>query len=457
MMRVRRSPRPELDMTNGPMLPGVIRFSIPLILSGVLQLLYNAADIIVVGNYAGSHALAAVSSTGSLINLLVNIFFGMSVGASVITARAWGAGDRQQLQSAVHTAITLALIFGFVVGAIGVVLAHPMLELMQSPPEVIDLSTLYVQIFFMGMPFNMLYNFGAAIMRATGDTKRPLYYLAISGLVNVVLNLILVIVFKMSVAGVAIATITSQAISMLMVLNNLMHSQSAARLDWRKLRIDKAPLLEMLRIGLPAGFQASLFSISNVLIQSSVNSFGAIAVAGNGAASSIEGFVYTAMNAIHQADITFASQNWGAKKPDRVRRTLWVCLATVAVIGLVTGFTVWGFGAPLLGLYNNDPEVIRYGLARMSVILPTYFICGLMDVATGQMRGIGYSILPMIVSLTGACLLRIVWIATVFSMPEFHTLTVLYLSYPASWIVTFIAHMSCYFAVQGKIEARLKV
>ena len=422
MFRIHREGRGrrEINMTEGPLLPRILAFSGPLILTGILQLLYNAADVIVVGNYAGHEALAAVSSTGSLINLLVNVFMGLGVGASVAVARNYGARD----------------------------VKRPLLQMMDSPPDVIDGATLYVKIYFLGMPANMLYNFGAATMRAVGDTKRPMVYLMISGLVNVLLNLLLVIVFHMDVAGVAIATVASQIVSMVLVLLCLFRTRGVTQLNLRECRIDGKSLKEILRIGLPAGLQGSLFSISNVLIQSSVNSFGSLVVAGNGVASNIEGFVYTAMNAQHQADMTFASQNYGAGKADRVRKTLWCCLGIVTVIGLSMGLLILLFGAPLMSLYNSEAQVISDGLVRMGIIMPTYFLCGLMDVMVGQLRGIGYSIMPMIVSLTGACLLRIVWIMTIFA--QNHTLTVLYMSYPVSWFVTFAIHFLCYMLVARK-------
>ena len=439
----------EMDMCNGPLLGKILVFTFPLMLSGVLQLLYNAADVVVVGRFSGATALAAVGSTGSLINLLVNVFMGLSVGASVVIARAYGAGDYDRIQNGVHTAITVAAISGLLVGAVGVLFGRPLLELMGSPEDVIDEATLYIQIYFMGMPFNMLYNFGAAILRAVGDTRRPLYYLSIAGVINVVLNLVLVILFHMGVAGVAIATVISQAVSMALVLICLVRSEGAIHLNWRKLHINTMQLKQIARVGLPAGFQGSLFSISNVMIQSAVNSFGSMVVAGNSAAANLEGFVYTAMNAIYQADLTFASQNMGAGKYRRVRRGMWVCLGTVTVIGLALGLIFLAAGPTLLGLYNEDPLVIEFGMKRMSIILPTYFLCGLMDTMVGQLRGIGYSIMPMIVSLTGACLLRIVWIMTIFAV--YHTQTALYISYPISWLATFLVHMLCYMVVSRKI------
>ena len=449
----RKAARAEMDMTSGPLLPKILSFSGPLILTGILQLLYNAADVIVVGNFAGHEALAAVSSTGSLINLLVNVFMGLSVGASVVVARNYGARDIIAMRKAEHTAITVALFMGIGVGIFGFLAARPLLQMMESPEDVIDGAALYVRIYFLGMPANMLYNFGAAILRAVGDTKRPLYYLMISGLVNVLLNLLLVIVFHMSVAGVAIATVASQVVSMVLVLFCLIRTHGVIHLSLPECRVDGKSLREIIRIGLPAGLQGSLFSISNVLIQSSVNSFGSLVVAGNGVASNIEGFVYTAMNAQHQADMTFASQNYGAGKPDRVRKSLWCCLGTVTVIGLVMGLSFYALGKPLMSLYNSDERVIANGLIRMGVILPTYFLCGQMDVMVGQLRGIGYSVMPMIVSLTGACLLRIVWILTVFAAN--HDLVTLYLSYPVSWFVTFAAHMACYLAVEKKALGKI--
>ena len=431
-----------MDMTTGPLLPKVLAFLGPLILTGILQLLYNAADIVVVGRFAGPQALAAVGSTGALINLLVNVFMGLSVGASVVVARAYGAGDNRSVSTGVHTAITVAGVAGVLVGVLGFVASHPLLKWMGSPDDVLDMATLYMKIFFVGMPANMLYNFGAAILRAVGDTRRPLYYLTVSGILNVLLNLVLVIGFHLGVAGVAIATVASQVMSMTLVMICLIRSDGPIHLNLRKLRIHLSQLGEIVRVGLPAGLQGSLFSISNVLIQSSVNSFGSLVMAGNSAGSNLEGFVYTSMNAIHQADLTFASQNLGAGQFKRVRRVMWVCLGTVTAIGLSMGLVFLLLGNQLVSIYNSDPGVIRYGMVRLEIILPPYFLCGLMDVMVGQLRGVGYSIMPMIVSLTGACLLRVVWIYTVFAANP--TLEVLYISYPISWFITFATHFACY-------------
>ena len=454
LLRRKHRTRDTIDMLNGPMLKNVLSFAGPLILTGVLQLLFNAADMIVVGQYSGPQApqaLAAVGSTGALINLLINVFMGLSVGASVVVAQRWGAGDHAAVGRAVLTAITAAIWSSFFVGAIGVIFAKPLLRMMGNPDDVIDLASLYMRIYFLGMPANMLYNFGAGILRAIGDTKRPLYYLTIAGVANVLLNLLLVIVFHMSVAGVAIATVVSQAISAVLVILCLCRTHSSIHLDFRRLKIHPAELKAIVRVGLPAGLQGSLFSISNVLIQSSINSFGSIAMAGNTAASNLEGFVYTSMNAIYQADLTFASQNYGAGRADRVRKVMWVCLAVVAVVGFSLGMLFWGFGSQLLSVYNGDPQVIGFGLIRMAIIMPFYFLCGMMDTMVGQLRGVGCSIMPMIASLTGVCVFRVIWILTLFAMPEYHTLTVLYISYPVSWAMTFLAHLACWFMVSGRV------
>lgn len=432
----------ELDVTTGALLPKLIRFAVPMIATSLLQLLYNAADVVVVGQFAGAESLAAVGSTGSLVNLLTNLFIGLSLGSNVVIAHANGAGDRQRISRAVHTTISLALISGVLVMIPGIFAARPMLQLMGSPDDVIDLAALYLRIFFLGMPANMLYNFGAGILRAMGDTRRPLIYLSISGLVNVVLNLILVIVFHMGVAGVAIATVVSQVISAVFVIVYLLRTEGPIHLNLRGLTLDMEYVREILRVGLPAGLQSCLFNLSNVIIQSTVNAQGAIVMAGNAAGSNIEGFVYVAMNAIAQSTLTFASTNYGAKDYPRVRRVLWVSLGTVAVIGLTAGLAVLGFGETLLKLYNSDPEVIRWGMVRLSIILPSYFLCGLMDTAASEMRGIGYSISPMIVSLSGACLFRLVWVFVIFPLSP--TMQTLYISYPISWTLTFSTHMICY-------------
>ena len=459
-----RAKKYEIDMTQGALLPKVLMFSLPLIASGVLQLLFNAADMVVVGQWAGKECLAAVGSTGSLINLMVNVFIGLSVGGSVAVARSFGANDPAAVHRSVHTAMSLAIIAGLAVGVLGFVFCRPLLKLMDNP--VLDLATTYMKIYFLGMPFNMVYNFGASILRAVGDTKRPLIYLTIAGVVNVILNLILVIVFHMNVAGVAIATVASQAVSAVLVVLCLMRSHGVVHLELKELRIYKRQLIDIAKVGLPAGLQGSLFSISNVLIQSSVNGFGEVVVAANSAGGNLEGFVYTSMNAIHQAALTFASQNLGAGKIKRVRRSVLVCLLTVLAIGFIFGNLMLLCGKPLLSLYLDDPSaidpltgitVLEYGIKRLSWMLPLYCLCGLMDVMVGTLRGVGYSIMPMIVSLTGACLFRVVWIMTVFAANP--TLDILYMSYPISWGLTFATHLLCYLFIArrklGKLESRI--
>lgn len=439
----------EIDMCNGPLLGKILVFYFPLMLSGILQLLFNAADIAVVGRFAGNEALAAVGSTSSLTNLLVNLFIGLSVGANVLVARFYGAGQKDELKEMVQTAIATSVIGGVLLVFVGFFVSGPALTLMGTPDDVIAHAVLYMRIYFAGMPFMMAYNFGAAVLRAVGDTKRPLYYLLAAGVVNVILNLVFVIVFDMGVAGVAVATVISQAISAALILRCLITSDSDYRLELKGIKIAGDKLAKMFQIGLPAGLQGSLFSISNVLIQSSVNSFGSVAMAGNTAGSNIEGFVYTAMNSFYQAAISFSGQNFGAKKYRRVGKVLLICEVLVIVVGLIMGNGAYLFAGTLLKLYTPDPEVIRYGILRMAYICIPYFLCGMMDVIVGALRGIGYSIMPMLVSLTGACLFRVVWIYTIFR--RLHTLECLYISYPISWALTFCVHLICFSVVYRKL------
>lgn len=451
-MMKRKNKNYEIDMCNGPLLGKILLFSIPLMLSGILQLLFNAADIIVVGRYAGSEALAAVGSTSSLINLLTNVFIGLSIGSNVLIARYFGAKNDVAVNETVHTSILLSLLSGIILSLIGILLAKPLLRLMKTPEDVLEQATLYMRIYFTGMPVMMLYNFGSSILRAIGDTKRPLYFLLVAGIINVILNLYFVISFKMEVAGVALATVISQGISALLILYCLMHQTNSCQLNLSKLRLKKDKVIQIIQIGLPAGMQGAIFSISNVLIQSSVNSFGSVAIAGNTAAANIEGFIYTAMNTFHQTAVNFTSQNLGAKKYNRIGKTLSICLILVASVGLIMGLAALGFGKILLGMYSSDPEVIQYGLSRMKVICLTYFTCGMMDVMVGSIRGLGYSITPMIVSLVGACGIRIIWIFTFFVWKR--SLFTLYASYPFSWIITFLAHVICFSIIYKKLFIR---
>lgn len=439
----------EIDMCNGPLLGKICMFALPLALSSILQLLFNAADIVVVGNFAGSSALAAVGSTGSLINLIVNLFIGLSVGTNVLVAKYYGAGNTKELSDTVHTSIAVSIVAGIILVFIGVFCATPLLSLMGTPDDVIDQASLYMRIFFIGMPVNMLYNFGAAVLRAIGDTKRPLYYLLIAGVVNVLLNLLFVIVFHMDVAGVAIATVISQAISAVLVTLCLIRSDGAYQLHLKKLKINKDKLIQIAKIGLPAGMQGAIFSISNVLIQSSINSFGSLAMAGSTAASNIEGFVYVSMNSFYQASLSFTGQNLGAGKRERINRILGICVVLVSIVGFIMGFGSYLLGNILLRIYSSDPVVISYGIERLMVISSVYFLCGIMDVLVGSLRGVGYSIVPMIVSVVGVCGIRIAWIYTIFA--EHHSLFVLYLSYPVSWTATAVFHLISYLYIKRKI------
>lgn len=437
-------------MCEGPILGKMLRFAIPLMLSSVLQLLFNAADVIVVGRFAGDNSLGAVGCTGSLINLLTNLFVGLSVGANVMAARHYGAGHHDDLSKTVHTAMLLAVYGGLGLTVIGITFADDILALMSTPEDILPLAALYMRIYFGGMLANMVYNFGSAILRAEGDTRRPMLYLTFAGIVNVILNLVFVIVFDLDVAGVAIATVISQCISAVLVVRCLMREKGPFRLELSKLRLDRRECLQIMRVGIPAGFQGVIFSLSNVVIQSSINSFGEITVSGSAASSNLEGFVYVAMNSFYQATLSFVSQNFGAGRYDRIKRVLFCGLGCVAVAGFVLGNAEYLFGRSLLGIYTSNPAVIDAGMARLKVIDCTYMLCGIMDVMVGALRGIGFSVMPMVVSLLGACGIRLLWIATVFRMDSFHTVETVYISYPISWAITFAAHLICYLAVRKK-------
>ena len=446
-----------IDMCSGPLMGKLPRFSVPLMLSGILQLLFNAADIVVGGQFDSSDAMAAVGSTSSLNNLIVNLFLGLSAGGSVVVAQYFGMKSRQDVEETVHTAILLGFISGLVLVAAGMFLAEPMLVLMGTTPDVIDQSVLYMRIVFAGMPAMMVYDFGAGILRAVGDTRRPLVYLFCGGVVNVVFNLFFVIVCHLGVAGVAIGTVMSQCIAAFLTVRCLMKTEDCYGIRLRELRIVKHKLLRILRVGVPTGIQGAMFSISNVVIQSSINSFdSSIIVAGNTASGNIEGFVYTAMNAFYQASLTFTSQNVGAHQTRRILPVLGWSLLCVTVVGVATGVLAVLFGPQLLGIYSPDEEVIAYGLERLRLICLTYFLCGTMDVVTGSNRGLGPSVTPAVISLLGVCGLRIVWIYTVFAAHR--SLMVLYLSYPVSWLITLVVNIIC-FAVffkrwKKRIEAK---
>ena len=442
----------EMDMCSGPLLGKILVYAIPLMLSGILQLLFNAADVIVVGRFAGHESLAAVGSTSALINLLINVFIGLSIGANVLVAQYFGAGKEKEVQDTVHTAITISLICGLALVFLGIFAAGPLLKIMGTPDDVLEKAILYMRVYFTGMPVLMLYNFGAAILRAVGDTKRPLYFLIAAGVVNVILNLGFVILLHMGVAGVALATVLSQCISAVLVCRCLMKSDSAYRLDLSRLGVRWRTLKRIAQIGLPAGFQGAVFSVSNVLIQSSINAFDSVAMAGSTASANLEGFVYNAMNAVHQTNLSFTSQNLGGGKFERINRILLLCLGVVTVVGVVMGGGFVLLGPQLLRIYSSDPEVIRFGMVRLTIICGMYFICGWMDVLVGSLRGLGSSVIQMFVSLAGACGLRIVWIFTVFQWH--HSLNVLYLSYPVTWVVTAAAHLICFMMIRRKFPAR---
>lgn len=443
----------QIDMIHGPLAGKLLVFAIPLMLSSILQLLFNAADVIVVGRWSGKEALAAVGSNTSLINLMVNLFVGFSVGTNVVVARDLGAGREEDVRDSVHTSIALSLVSGVVLMGLGLLLSRQMLELMGSPEDVIGLAAVYLRIYFCGMPGNMLYNFGAAILRAQGDTKRPLYFLTAAGIINVILNLVFVILFHMDVAGVALATIISQYVSAILVLLTLMRDKGPLRVDLRALRLDMKVVRRILQVGLPAGFQGMVFSISNVVIQSSINSFGSTVVAGSAASSNIEGFVYAGMNAFYQTALTFTSQNYGACECKRVDRIMGLCLLYSGLIGLVLGNLAYLFGYPLGSIYApGQEEVIAQAVDRLSICCTTYFLCGLMDTQVGVLRGIGYSVVPMIVSLVGSCALRLLWVATIFQLNR--TPEMLYLSYPVSWAITAATHFVFFLFIRKRAYAK---
>ncbi|MCQ2419993.1 MAG: MATE family efflux transporter [Clostridia bacterium] len=440
------------DMTQGALLPQIVLFSLPLAASGILQLLFNAADVVVVGKFAGSTSLAAVGATGALVSMLVGAFLGISVGVNILAARYIGSRQQEHLHRTV-----LSLLLGVFVFLIGFFLSGPMLRLMDTPEDIIDLSALYLRIIFIGVPAQLVYNFGAAILRAFGDTRKPLLFLSIAGTVNVLLNLFFVVVCHLGVAGVAIATCASHYTSATLVLRCLAKQEGSARLELKKIRLHKEEAFRIIQIGLPAGLQSVLFSIANVMIQSSVNSFGSNVVAANTAAANIGGFVYTAMNSVYHAALTFTSQNLGAGKPERSPKIFGGCILTVASIGILLSSASWLFGPQLLSIYvsRSDPNyasIIEYGMIRTLYVTVPYGLCGIMEVCCGMVRGLGKSWLPMFVTVLGACAFRIVWIATVFN--AFQTLPVLYLSLPASWIVTTLAHVICFLIIYRKALRR---
>ena len=442
----------EIDMCNGSILDKLISFSIPLMLSGILQLLFNAVDIIVVGRFTGSEALAAVGSTTALINVFVNFFIGISLGSNVLAARFYAAGKDKEMSETVHTAITLALISGIVMGIVGVVSAKGALQLMDTPDNVLDLSTLYMRIYFVGMPFFMLYNYGAAILRAVGDTKRPLMFLIVSGATNVVLNLILGIRFHLGVAGVAIATVISQGISCVLVLRCLYYSEGSYQLRFSKLGMKARYVKQIFQVGVPAGIQSTIINFSNVLLQSSVNSFGSVAMAGYTAANNILGFLYVSVNSITQACMSFTSQNYGVRKFKRMDRILLECLGLTVTVSLIFGGGSYLFGSELMHIYTKSADVVACGTDIMLYTTVTYFLCGIMDLFPGALRGMGHSAVPMILSVVGTVGTRIVWIYWVF--PQHRALDFLFISYPVSWILTIVMQVICFYFVRERVHGK---
>lgn len=440
----------EIDMCNGTLMDKLISFSLPLMLSGILQLLFNAVDIIVVGRFTGSQALAAVGSTTALINIFTNLFIGISLGANVLAARFYASGKEKEMSETVHTSITLALISGLVMALAGVLLARFALNLMGTPNDVIDQSVLYMRIYFLGMPFFLLYNYGAAILRAVGDTKRPLFFLVISGMTNAVLNLVLVIVFHMGVAGVAIGTIVSQLISSILVLRCLYTSNTSYRLYFSKLGIKTQYLKQIFQVGIPAGIQSTVINLSNALLQSSVNSFGSVAMAGYTAANNIFGFLYMSVNAVTQSCMSFTSQNYGVKKLKRMDRVLLDCMILSVGVTLTLGCGAYFFGPELLKIYTSDADVIRCGVEVLAFTTVPYFCCGIMDLLPGALRGMGYSGVPMILSIIGTVGTRIVWIFGLF--PAHRSLSFLFISYPVSWILTILMQAVCFCFVRKHVH-----
>lgn len=442
----------DIDMCSGPLFSKILIFSLPIMAMNILQLLFNTADMVVVGRFSGRSALAAVGATGSLINLIINLFMGLSVGTSVVVAQDCGAGQPAAVSRSVHTSIAISIIGGLIVMVIGLALCEPLLNIMGTPEDIIGLSVLYMKIYFIGIPATMIYNFGAAILRAVGDSRHPMYYLIITGIIHVIFNLFFVIVLHMSVEGVAWATVISQYLSVLLIMNYLLKYDGAIRFIPKQMRIDINKLKEIVKIGLPAGMQGLLFSISNVLIQSAINSFGSTMVASSSAASNVEGYIGTTMNAYYNAAISFTGQNMGAKKYDRIDTIAKICTALIFATWIFLGGATVLFGRPLLGIYTSDTNVIELGMLRMKIMMVVYFSCGMMNVYPGLTRAMGYSILPMLITLVGACLLRIVWLATIFAWHP--TEIMLFACYPVTWTLAGLGQVGSYFYARSQIRKR---
>lgn len=442
----------EMDMTNGNILKKIIIYAIPLVFTGILQLLYTAADLVICGMFGSPNSTAAISSTGSLVGLIVNLFMGLSVGANVLMARCYGEKNKEKGQRVVYTSMVFSILVGVIVGTFGFFFSRYFLEMMGTTSDVIDLSTQYLKIYFIGLPFMMIYNFGASILRATGDTKRPFIYLSSSGLFNVLFNILFVVGFKMDVPGVALGTILSQLIASIFIIRHLLKSNGFFRFKIKELKLYGREAYEIARIGLPAGLQGVIFSLSNVLIQSSINSLGTDVVGGNGAAGSLEGFIYISMNAIAQSCVAFVSANYGAKNKENIKNVVRYSLGLVVLMNLIIGSIILTFQHELLGLYVHTDAAFEAGLQKLIILTTTYFLCGFMDVFANSLRGIGYSVLPMIVSLIGVCGIRVFWVFIMFPIEEFHSISGLAISYPISWIITSIIHLICFILMFKKIK-----
>ena len=448
----------HIDMTHGPLLGKIILFAIPLILTNALQLMFHAADLIVLGQFAAPEAMAAVGATNGLTTFMLNLFFGLATGVNVLTARYAGARDGRNIARTVHTSMSVAFYGGVVMALIGILISRPMLRLMATPEQVLDKACIYMWIYCAGLPFVIIYNFGAAVLRALGDTRRPLLFMVIAGLTNVLLNLFFVLVCRWDVAGVAAATKISNVVSAVLVLRVLTCARDSSRLFWSRLKIHRETFRELLVVGLPAGIQGCCFSISNITIQSTVNSFGPMAIAGNTSSQSLEGLINTCCGAFYNTAISFVAQNHGAKKYKRIVRSIFLCAVCVMAAGMIFGWGFYYFGRSLIYIYNPNPEVIKWGMIRLKILLLTYFLCGFMNIATGALRGLGHSIKPTVVNLLGTCLFRVAWVIWIFPLSP--TMNMLLYSYPVSWIlVTLINGVILYFILRkmfrGAVETKL--
>ena len=445
----------KIDMLSGPLAWPLITYAVPIMLTSVLQLLFNAADLVVVGAYCGSFSVAAVGATGAITNLIVNLFIGLSVGTGVAVAHGIGSREWEQVRNTVHTAVPMALVSGLFLTVLGVSLSGSILRAMGTPEEVLGLAATYMEIYFLGITAHMLYNFCASMVRAAGDTKSPLVILTAAGVVNVVLNILFVRYLGRNVDGVALATVLSETGAAIAIVILMVRRTDGCRLDLRKLRFHKEPLKKMLRIGIPAGIQSCMFSLSNVLLQSAVNGFGAVAVSGNAAVANLEGFMYVIENSFHQTAVNFVGQNCGALQFRRVKKVTGLCMVYAAVAGILFGGLMCLFGPQLLSLYITDsPEAIAIGISRMFVDVAPYFLFGLQDVVTGALRGIGASFVSMILTVLGICGIRVLWIYTVFQIPRFHSQTMLYISYPLSWIVTLVIQLTAFAVIFRRMQRR---